>query len=91
MNYYYDANRSWHPFIELLIGGPNQSHKVNFKEPSLSEKGNERELLLAGRQLISVVTETPTAPTKELPSAAGLVHHLNCLEAVLNQREGRRC
>jgi hypothetical protein len=26
-------------FFELLIGGPNQSHKVNFKEPPSLAKG----------------------------------------------------
>ena len=40
-------------FFELLIGGPNQSHKVNFKEPSLSGKGNNQELFLLRRQQLS--------------------------------------
>ena len=29
-------------FLNFLIGGPNQSHKVNFKEPSLWERGSKK-------------------------------------------------
>ena len=29
-------------FLNFLIGGPNQSHKVNFKEPPLWERGSKK-------------------------------------------------
>src|SRR5690606_11003584 len=43
------------PLLEFLIGGPNQSHKVNFKEPLpfLRERVPRRHLLVSRSTLFS--------------------------------------
>lgn len=78
------------PFFELLIGGPNQSHKVNFKELSLSGKGINQRFFLPRRQQLSEKTEKNFVG-KRTPSLTASDYHFKNFAVVPNQREGRRC